>query len=135
MVDYARRYLNPVQEECQVVWWKLFNAVDAKKWRNILSLVELLFCLPMANGRVERIFSQLKLIKTERHTCLGIDKLDSWLRIAADALFKWDASGAVQRWWGDKKCRKVKDTQAPPKRKEKASEDDSDSDHKDLHTI
>ena len=67
MVDYARRYLNLVQEEYQVVWWKLFNAVDAKKWSNILSLVELLFCLPMANGRVERIFSQLKLIKTEMY--------------------------------------------------------------------
>ena len=69
------------------------------------TLVELLFCLPMANGRVERIFSQLKLIKTERRTCLGIDRLDSLLQIVADAppLSKWDASGAVQCWWGDKK--------------------------------
>ena len=56
MVDYARQYLNPVQEEYQVVWWKLFNEVDAKKWSNVLSFVELLFCLPMANGCVERIF-------------------------------------------------------------------------------
>ena len=64
MVDYARQYLNPVQEEYQVVWWKLFNAVDAKKWSNVLAFVELLFWLPMANGCVERIFSQLKLIKT-----------------------------------------------------------------------
>ena len=59
------------------------------------------------------------------------------LRIATDAppLSKWDASGAVQRWWGDKKRRKVKDTRAPPKRKEKASDDDSDSDDEDLHTV
>ena len=137
MVDYARQYLNPVQEEYQVVWWKLFNAVDAKKWSNVLAFVELLFWLPMANGCVERIFSQLKLIKTEKHTYLGIDRLDSLLRIATDAppLSKWDASGAVQRWWGDKKRRKVKDTRAPPKRKEKASDDDSDSDDEDLHTV
>ena len=72
----------------------------------------------MANGRVERIFSQLKLIKTERRTCLAIDRLDSLLRIAADVppLSKWDASGAVQRWWGDKKRCKVKDTQNGKKR-------------------
>ena len=97
----------------------------------------LLFCHPMANGRVERIFSQLKLIKTERRTCFTIDRLDSLLQIAADAppLSKWDASGAVQRWWGDKKRRKVKDTQAPPKWKEKAPDDDSDSDHEDLYTV
>ena len=117
MVGYARRYLNLVQEEYQVVWWKLFNAVDAKTWSNILSLVELLFCHPMANGRVERIFSQL--IKTERRTCLAIDRLDSLLQIAVDAprLSKWDASGAVPKW------------------KEKSPDDDSDSDHEDLYTV
>ena len=125
------RNYNPVQEEYKVVWWKLFNTFDAKKWSNILSLVELLFCLPTANGRVERTFSQLKIIKTERRTCLGIDRLDSLLRITTDAppLSKWDASGAVQRWWGDKTRRGVKDSRAPPKRKENAPEDDSDSDH------
>ena len=26
LVDYARRYLNLVQEPSQVIWWKLFNA-------------------------------------------------------------------------------------------------------------
>ena len=82
---------------------KLCGGNSAKKWSNVLSFVEVLFCLPMANGCVERIFSQLKLIKTERQSYLGIDRLDSLLRIATDAppLSKWDASGAVQRWWGN----------------------------------
>ena len=40
MVDYAKRYLNLVQVEYQVLWWKLFNAVDAQKLTNVLSLVE-----------------------------------------------------------------------------------------------
>ena len=119
MVDYTWRYL----KKYQVVWWKLFNAVDAKKWSNILSLVELLFCLPTANGWVERIFSQLKLIKTERCTCLGIHRLDSliWIAAAAPPLTKWDAIGVVQHWWGDKKHQKVKDTQAPPKTEREGS--------------
>ena len=40
MVDYTKRYLNLVQVEYQVLWWKFFNAVDAQKLTNVLSLVE-----------------------------------------------------------------------------------------------
>ena len=56
MVEYAKQYLNLVQQDYKIVWWKLFNAVDAKKWSNVLAVIELLFCLPIANGRVERVF-------------------------------------------------------------------------------
>ena len=36
IIDYAKRYLNLVQENYTTIWWKLFNAVDASKWQNIL---------------------------------------------------------------------------------------------------
>ena len=121
MVDYAKRYLNLVQVEYQVLWWKLFNAVDAKKWTNILSLVELLFCIPVSNGHVERVFSQLKIIKTERRTCLGEDRLESLIVADAPSLSQWGASGAVERWWNDKTRRSVKDSRAPPKKKGSSS--------------
>ena len=115
----------------------LFNSTDAKKWSNILSLVELLFCFPMTSGRLERIFSRLKAIKTERHTCLGEDRLDSLLRIAVDAppLSRWDASGAVQRWWGDKKRRQVNNSRTPPKPKDRNLENDLDSSDGDVYTV
>ena len=104
IIDYAKRYLNLVKENYATIWWKLFNAVDASIWQNILTLVELLFCLPLTNGRLERLFSQLKLIKSDRRSSLGEDRLDQLLRISVDAppLSKWDASGAVRLWWGDK---------------------------------
>ncbi len=35
-----------------------FNAVDSGQWKNVLGVVELLFCLPMSNGYLERVFSQ-----------------------------------------------------------------------------
>ena len=107
--DYAKHYLNLVQESYTVILWKLFNFADANKWQNILTIVELLFCLPLSSGRLERLFSQLKLIKSDRRSSLGEDQLDQLLRIALDAppLSKWDASGAVQLWWNDK-------TQRPP---------------------
>lgn len=91
IIDFAKRYLNLVQENYTVIWWKLFNAVDACNWQNILALVELLFCLPLTNGRLERLFSQLKLIKSDRRSSLGEDRLDQLLRITVDAppLSKW----------------------------------------------
>ena len=100
LVEYGRNFLNLIQEDYNIIWWKLFNSVDAQKWSNVLSVVELLFCLPMANGRVERVFSQLKLIKTNRRTCLGEDTLDRLLRINAEGppLSQWDASAALEVW-------------------------------------
>jgi len=50
MVDYARHYLNIAKEDNQIIWFKLFNCPDSKKWKNVLTLIELIFCLPMANG-------------------------------------------------------------------------------------
>ena len=52
------------KEDSVTIWWKLFNSAYGKKWPNILTLVELLFCFPMSNGRVEHTFSALKRVKT-----------------------------------------------------------------------
>jgi len=76
MVEYATTYLNLIQGDCKVVWWKLFNCSDAKRWSNVLALTELLFCLPIANGRLERVFSTLKFIKSDRRNCLKEHTLD-----------------------------------------------------------
>ena len=84
MSDYAKCYLSLTIEDNRTIWWKiwwkLFNAANASKWGNALSLVEFLFCFPMANGRLERVFSSLKLIKTDRRNRLGEDRLDHLVR-------------------------------------------------------
>uniref|UniRef100_A0A1X7TLB5 HAT C-terminal dimerisation domain-containing protein n=1 Tax=Amphimedon queenslandica TaxID=400682 RepID=A0A1X7TLB5_AMPQE len=104
MVDYAKKYLNLVQEDYKVLWWKLFNSVDAQQWVNVLGVVQLLFCLPMSNGHLEQVFSQLKLIKVNRRTCLGEDTLDHLIRINVEGppLSKWQASHALELWDKDK---------------------------------
>ena len=129
MVDYAKRYLNIVQEDPSTIWWKLFNAACSKKWENILGVVELLYCLPMSNGRVERIFSTLKVIKSDRRTCLSENHLDNLLRISVDGPppSKWDATGAVRLWWNDKLRRNVGDSRKPPKRTSSAPSTSSDT--------
>ena len=100
MVYYAKEYINLVQDPYRVVWWKLFNSPDAKKWTNILTLVELTFCIPFSNGHVERCFSQLKLTKTNRRVSLGEDRLDQILCVVIEGppLERWDPTKAVGLW-------------------------------------
>ena len=81
--------------------------------------MELLFCLPVSNGHLERVFSQLKLInfKGERRTSLGEDRLDQLLRVnvEAPALSQWNASNALELWWRDRTRRlNIRDTRARP---------------------
>ena len=117
IVEYAKRYLNLVQDDYKVIWWKLFNSPDSTKWTNVLAVVELLFCLPVSNSHLERVFSQLKLVKSERRTCLGEDRLDQLVRISVEApvLAQWDPSSTVELWWRDKTCQlNIQDVHARP---------------------
>ena len=117
MIDYARRYLDLVQQDYRAIWWKLFNAANANRWANVLSLIELLFCIPMSNGRVERVFSALKFIKSDRRSSLSEDTLDHLVRITVDGppLAQLDASPAVHLWWRKKQRRQVQNTRAAPR--------------------
>jgi len=104
MVEYARQYLNLV-ESYKVISWKLFNAPVASRWKNVLVLVELLYCFPVAvaDGTLERVFSQLKQIKDDFRCSLKEDTLDKLLRIAVEAppLSMWHA-GVLELWCKDK---------------------------------
>ena len=56
VLDYSKRFLNLVQDDYKVVWWKLFNAFDSKKWSNLLAVVELLFCLQWPTVELKGFF-------------------------------------------------------------------------------
>ena len=60
-----------------------------------------------------RVFSQLKLIKTDHWTSLNENCLDSLLRIVTTgpSLSHWDPSGAFDLWWRDKKRKNGGDAQ------------------------
>ena len=106
MVSYAKKYLN-LTDSHLIVWWKLFNVAESCRWRGMLLLAELLFCLPMSNGSVERMFSSLKHIKTDRRCRLNESRLDGLVRIAIDGPppTQFKAQRAVELWWTDK-CRR-----------------------------
>ena len=84
MVEYARQYLNLIQSY-KVIWWKIFNATVTSRWKNVLVLVELLYCFPVTNETLERVFSQLKQIKDDFRCSLNESTLNELLRIAVEA--------------------------------------------------
>ena len=47
----------------------------------VLLLCELVFSFPFSNGRVEQIFSSLKIIETTNRTSLSVSTLDDLLEI------------------------------------------------------
>lgn len=103
-----------MQDDYKIVWWKIFNAVDAKSWHNVLGVIELLFSFPLSNGHLERVFSQLKLIKNDRRINLTEDRLDQLIRIGTDGppSDKWDSSNAINDWYNDKTRRVTASTRA-----------------------
>ena len=115
-VDYARKYLSIQRQSYQKIWYKLHISPEARKWPNVLVLAELLFSLPFSNGQVERMFSFMKIIKTDRRTCLHTDTLSDLLEIQVEgpSLQNFSADEAVRLWW-DSCCTSRRVNQAPRK--------------------
>ena len=103
VVDFCRKYLD-VLEDYKKVWYKLHTAPDARNWPNILILSQLLFSLPFTNSIVERAFSTLKVLKTDRRTSLLTSTLDDLMEINVEGPTpeNFSADGAVQLWWADR---------------------------------
>ena len=66
MLSYASQFISLSTLDYQSVWWRLFHAPNSSEWSNILKLASLLFSLPVSNGRLERTFSQLNIIKDKK---------------------------------------------------------------------
>jgi len=76
----------------------------SNEWKNCLSLAEPLFSLPASNGKLERIFSQLKVMKTEKRSILNNQQLDD-LNTDVIPLANFDANPSIDLWWKEKKQR------------------------------
>ena len=99
-VEHACTYFSITTESCRRVWYKLHCSSDAVKWPNVFLLSKLLFSLPFSSGTVERIFSMLKLIKTDRRTSLNKSTLSDLLDITeGPALDDFSPEQAIENWW------------------------------------
>lgn len=91
-------------EGYQTIWYKLHTAPGSgSKWPGILQLSELLFSLLFANSHVERLFSTLKVIKTDRRSQLQTETLSDLLeiRVAGPPLADFSPDEAISLWWKD----------------------------------
>ena len=71
---------------------------------NALTLAELLFSLSASNGKLERVFSQLNVVKSNKRTSLTTDTLDDLLMVSTMncALEDFNPDHAIDVWWVDK---------------------------------
>ena len=81
MIAYASQFISISTLDYQSVWWRLFHSPNSAEWSSALMLARLLLSLPSSNGKVERTFSQLNLLKTSKRTSLGNQTLDDLLTI------------------------------------------------------
>jgi len=67
----------------------------------LLVFIQLLFALPASNGKIERVFSQLNVIKTEKRTALSNDTMDDLLVITTTkcALKDFSPDTSIKLWW------------------------------------
>ena len=81
-----------------------FNALSSSEWGNAIILARLIFLLPASNGKLERVFSQLNVIKSNKRTSFKNDTLDDLLVLAIDSvpLSDFCPDSAIELWWKDK---------------------------------
>ena len=104
VLQYATKYISLSTLDYRAVWWRIFHSPDSVAWVNVLNLIELLFSLPVSNGVVERVFSQMNVIKGKRRSLLANDTLDDLLSISAAnvPLCDFNPNEAIDLWWADK---------------------------------
>ena len=104
MVHYAIQYISLATLDYRSVWWRLFHAPTSSEWSNVLLLVELHFSLPSSNGKVERVFSQLNNIKTNKRTRLGNETVNDLLGLTTEQipLSKFSPDSSIDLWWSSK---------------------------------
>ena len=100
VLQYATMYISLCTFDYRAVWWRLFHAPCASEWVNILILAELLLSLPASNGNLERVFSQLNVIKSNKRTLLANDTLDDLLMVSTmNSLLKdFNPNKAIDLW-------------------------------------
>ena len=106
LLQYAVHFISLSTLDYRAIWWRLFNAPSSSEWSNALILVELLLSLPASNGKLERVFSQLNVIKTNKRTSLSNESLDDLLLLTSDSVPLKDfcPDDAINLWWKDKVC-------------------------------
>ncbi len=105
LLTYIINYLQPNKHNYKKTWKFVFLSSYAKsKWKNILTLVELLFSIPVSNAKLERMFSNMQRAKVDSRCSLGEQRLTHLLRIKEEGpeLGTFDVTPVVELWFNSK---------------------------------
>jgi hypothetical protein len=126
LFTYSINYLQPNKHNYRKTWRFLFQSSYAlTKWKNILTLVELLFSIPVSNAKLERMFSNMQRTKTDLRCSLSEKRLTNLLRIKEEGpiLGSFDVTPVVKLWSNSKvrrpnqtKRKKYKQRKQKPKK-------------------
>ncbi|XP_065671716.1 zinc finger protein 862-like [Hydra vulgaris] len=121
LVDYTVKYLAPDKTEYRKVWYQIFSSSMKKDWSSVLLLVELLFVLPVSNGKVERLFSLMNRIKTDTRNRLTEKRLNNLIRVCTDETNsgEFDVNPAIELWAEDTLRRPTQESRKTYSKKEK----------------
>ena len=99
IVDHCRKFVNYTVDDYKRVWYILHTTHDVYKLPNLV----LLFSLPFTNAKVERTFSNFKVIKNECRTSLLSTTLDELMEIVSEGppFESFSAENAVTLWYRD----------------------------------
>ena len=108
LVEYALRY-NTSEMDCLKLWSFLKQVGLADRWSSAFLLVELCLCSPYSNGTVERLFSQMKVVKTDWRNRLNKRNLEDLLRtkisnVSLSKFSKKFADCTLTIWASKKQC-------------------------------
>ena len=103
-MQYAVQFISLTTMDYCAVWWQIFHAPTASEWSNALTLVQLLFSLPASNGKLEKVFSQMNIIKTNKRSVLSNESLDDLLllSIKGPPMKEFSPNAAINLWWKEK---------------------------------
>ena len=86
-VIYAHRYFNTSDINPIGFWSKILSLADEHIfWKSTTVIIAISLCAPFSNASLERLFSQMNLIKTTLRNRLANDSLNSILRINISGL-------------------------------------------------
>ena len=103
LLEYAKDTIGVSGKSYMVTWREIFASSRSENWRDILTLIELSFTIPISNATLERMFSKSMRVLTTLRSWLKEIRLENIQRVMEEgpAWEEYDPIDAINTWYGD----------------------------------
>ena len=100
LVSYTVTQMEPRGIDYRKTWRILLNSPKKNEWKDFLTLVPILFIMPVSNAVTEGVFTGFRRIFTDYRGSLGAQRLSNLMKISSDGppLKDFDPGKAVEQW-------------------------------------